>query len=125
MSAPVSKSALTLVRDLYPGKTLGTGEDVWNHALGMALIAASLKLDADTRLAARCCSFGAAGNGRRPGICRSHFDVHGPTCRWLEKAQRIAGPDADHPHLRSAWKFAPQTETLRKMLLGLVEDIRW
>ena len=44
--------ALELVEPLYIGKRLGTGEAVWQHGLGMALIAVSLKLDVDTRLAA-------------------------------------------------------------------------
>jgi (p)ppGpp synthase/HD superfamily hydrolase len=37
---------------------LGTGEAVLQHALGTALIAASLRLDADTRLAALCFAVG-------------------------------------------------------------------
>ncbi len=40
------------VQTLYAERTLGTGEAVLQHALGTALIAASLRLDADTRLAA-------------------------------------------------------------------------
>ncbi|MCP5239039.1 MAG: bifunctional (p)ppGpp synthetase/guanosine-3',5'-bis(diphosphate) 3'-pyrophosphohydrolase [Zoogloeaceae bacterium] len=117
------EKALTLVRDLYPGKTLGTGEDVWNHALGMALIAASLKLDADTRLAALLFAVPQEMDGGQEYVS-SHFDVHvGRLVDGLRKLNglrvltRITRTSAA-PEIRS------QTETLRKMLLGLVEDIR-
>ncbi|MCK6374864.1 MAG: HD domain-containing protein, partial [Zoogloea sp.] len=45
-------------RGLYGERVLGTREPTWSHALGMALIAASLRLDADTRLAALCFAAG-------------------------------------------------------------------
>ena len=44
--------ALAWVQPIYENRTLGTQEQVWQHALGTALIAASLRLDADTRVAA-------------------------------------------------------------------------
>ena len=37
---------------LYADRSLGTREPVWPHALGTALIVASLRLDADARIAA-------------------------------------------------------------------------
>ncbi len=44
--------ALALAREAYGEKQLGTGESILHHALGMALIVASLDLDADARIAA-------------------------------------------------------------------------
>ena len=44
--------ALDLATELYADRKLGTGEDVLSHAVGMATQMASLKLDADSRLAA-------------------------------------------------------------------------
>jgi GTP pyrophosphokinase len=44
--------ALALAREAYGEKLLGTGEPILQHALGMALIVASLDLDADARVAA-------------------------------------------------------------------------
>ncbi|MDA0236546.1 MAG: HD domain-containing protein, partial [Proteobacteria bacterium] len=46
------EAALEWIADLYEGKVLGTGEPTWTHAIGAALIAASLRLDAETRVAA-------------------------------------------------------------------------
>jgi GTP pyrophosphokinase len=46
------RRAVDLARSIYGHRLLGSAEDVWEHALGMALIVAGLKLDADARLAA-------------------------------------------------------------------------
>ena len=43
---------------LYADRSLGTREPVWPHALGTALIVASLRLDADARIAALCFAVG-------------------------------------------------------------------
>ena len=44
--------AVDFARSIYQDGQLGSGEAVWGHALGMALIVAGLKLDGDSRLAA-------------------------------------------------------------------------
>jgi GTP pyrophosphokinase len=44
--------ALDWAQTLYGDRCLGTHEPIWQHALGMSLIAASLRLDADSRIAA-------------------------------------------------------------------------
>ena len=46
------RDAEAFAREIYGEHTLGSGEGVWSHALGMALILCGLKLDADSRLAA-------------------------------------------------------------------------
>ena len=56
-AAPVEQ-AHDWARGLYGERVLATREPTWSHALGMALIAASLRLDADTRLAALCFAVG-------------------------------------------------------------------
>ena len=45
-------TAFTQARDAYGERLLGTGEPVFQHALGTALIAAALDLDAEVRCAA-------------------------------------------------------------------------
>ena len=40
--------AVDFARSTYGDRSLGSGEDVWGHALGVALIVAGLKLDADS-----------------------------------------------------------------------------
>ena len=44
--------AAQFAQSVYGEQTLGSGEGVWHHGLGMALILVGLKLDADCRLAA-------------------------------------------------------------------------
>jgi GTP pyrophosphokinase len=51
-AAKRAAAAFVLAREAYGEKTLGTGESILQHALGMALIVASLDLDAEARIAA-------------------------------------------------------------------------
>ena len=44
--------AAEFAQSVYGDLKLGSGEGVWHHALGMALILVRLKLDVDCRLAA-------------------------------------------------------------------------
>ena len=46
------RDAEVFARQVYGSHKLGSGEGVWSHALGMALILVGLKLDAASRLAA-------------------------------------------------------------------------
>ena len=46
------KDALQFAWEIYDKNKLSTGEQIWNHALGMALIAAGLRMDARSRIAA-------------------------------------------------------------------------
>ncbi len=117
------ESALEFAASLYEGKTLGTGEAAWTHALGAALIAASLRLDAETRIAALLFAafvyledagvevesrFGEAVAGLVRGLHRLN---------GLRVITRMTST-AVAPNIRA------QAEVLRKMLLAMVEDIR-
>jgi len=114
--------ALALATALYGERRLGTGEATMAHALGMASIAAALNLDLDTRLAALLfaaslhlddaqerlsAEFGAAVAQLVGGLRR----LNG--LRLLTRQRSTAGSEVQ-----------AQTETLRKMLLAMVEDIR-
>jgi hypothetical protein len=46
------KAAVEYAWQIYGDKTLGSGERIWSHALGMAVIIAGLKLDVESRMAA-------------------------------------------------------------------------
>jgi len=46
------RKAVEFAWEAYGDKTLGSGERIWSHALGMAVIIAGLKLDAESRTAA-------------------------------------------------------------------------
>jgi GTP pyrophosphokinase len=110
----------------YAGRALGSGEEVWQHALGMALIIAGLRLDADARLAALL-------------FAVPTYDEHGLEHieqRFGRGTAQLVGGITRLNHLRpitrgfvadaeaSPQEMRAQVEILRKMLLAMVEDIR-
>ena len=120
------REAADFARAAYEDRTLGSGEGMWSHALGMALVIAGLKLDADSRVAALL-------------FAVATYDEHG-----LEKIEARFGHAVTHlvggisrlnrlrPITRgfiadteeSPQEMKTQVEVLRKMLLAMVEDIR-
>ena len=121
-------AALTLAREAYGEKPLGTGEPILQHALGMALIVASLDLDADARIAALL--FAASDHVED---CNERLKVgFGDTVAGLVAGLHRLG--RLRPLTRAAAGGAgagegvaevkAQTEILRKMLLAMVDDIR-
>lgn len=117
------EQALELAAEAYEGRVLGTGESAWTHALGTALIVASLRLDADARIAALLFAVGEYIDDATEQVA-SRFGVH--VARLVEGLHKLNGlrvitrktTSATGPEIRA------QTETLRKMLLAMVEDIR-
>ncbi|NMG74117.1 RelA/SpoT family protein [Aromatoleum diolicum] len=117
------KNAVELAEGIYEGHVLGTGESVWTHAIGMALIAASLRLDAETRVAA---ILFAVGEYVEDAIDKVTASFGEPVARLVDGLRRLNGlrlltrmtAKATAPEIRA------QTEVLRKMLLAMVEDIR-
>ncbi|MCV2216265.1 RelA/SpoT family protein [Thauera sp. Sel9] len=117
------ESALEWISELYEGKVLGTGEPAWTHAIGTALIAASLRLDADTRIAALLFAVWDEVDDPAEEI-ESRFDAD--ICHLVRGLHKLNGlrvltrmtTTATAPEIRA------QTEVLRKMLLAMVEDIR-
>ncbi|MDR1062875.1 MAG: bifunctional (p)ppGpp synthetase/guanosine-3',5'-bis(diphosphate) 3'-pyrophosphohydrolase [Azoarcus sp.] len=115
--------ALAFAAEAYEGQLLGTGEPVWTHSLGCALIVASLRLDVDTRIAALLFSVEEYVGDAHERL-GTDFGVHvARLVSGLRKLNRLRvltrmAAAASAPELRA------QTETLRKMLLAMVEDIR-
>jgi GTP pyrophosphokinase len=114
----------------YEGKTLSSGEGAWEHALGMALIAAGLKLDRDARLAALLFAvpqFAAAGDKL---AFERMAEQHGENVAQLVKGltrlntMRPVTRTVAAGALVSPQEMQAQVEILRKMLLAMVEDIR-
>lgn len=124
------REAVEFAWHTYADATLGSGERIWSHALGMALIIAGLKLDGDSRAAALLFAVpahdeqGLAKIEERFGKAVAHL-VSGisrlnrlrPITRGFVAANLEAGEA--NPHEMKA-----QIEVLRKMLLAMVEDIR-
>ncbi len=124
--------ALELAREAYGEKMLGTGESILQHALGMALIVASLDLDGDARSAAllfaasdhvKDCnerlkvSFGDTVAALVAGLHRLG------TLRPLTRAAAGGGAGGDGAG-DAQGEVKAQAEILRKMLLAMVDDIR-
>ena len=117
------ESALEWIAELYEGKVLGTGESAWTHAIGTALIAASLRLDADTRIAALLFAVWDVLDDPAEAL-ESRFDAD--VSRLVRGLHKLTGlrvltrmtTTATGPDIRA------QAEVLRKMLLAMVEDIR-
>ena len=107
--------ALDFAEPLYTGRTLSTGEPVWPHALGLAAGLASIGIDPVARAA---------------GILFAAPKYLGGVDRLEEQfgAQiaTLAGGVEKLHRLRVLTRAAPgeQNEILRKMVLGMVEDIR-
>lgn len=117
------REAAAFAEEIYADRSLGTGEAVWTHAQGMALIASSLRLDVDARIAALLFA-SAEYCGDAQAKVERRF---GPTAATLvEGLRKLNGlrlltrmtSKATAPEIRT------QTEVLRKMLLAMVEDIR-
>ena len=119
--------AMAYAEALYGERLLGTGEPVWQHAIGMALVTASLRLDLDTRLAAllfAALDYCEAGDAREPpaDALAGRFGqrvlelVDG--LRRLKKLRLVAGAGERTQSVKA------QAEVLRKMLLAMSEDIR-
>ena len=107
--------ALEFAEPLYAGELLSTGEPVWPHALGLASSLAEIGLDAPGRAAGIL--FAAP---KRLGASDQLKEAFG-----AEIAALAEGVEKLY-QLRIATRANPteQTEVLRKMVLGMVEDVR-
>jgi len=107
--------ALEFAEPLYGAQRLSTGEPAWAHALGIAANLAAIGLDAPGRAAGVL--FAAPKHLRDPEELRSRFGD--------EIAGLAAGVEKLY-QLRVATRANPleQSEVLRQMVLGMVEDVR-
>jgi GTP pyrophosphokinase len=115
-----------LAEQLYAGRQLGTGEDALQHAVGMGLIVASLRLDLDTRLAALL--FAAHDFLPEAGE-KLAADFGAPVAALVGGLHRLKGlrpltQAAANAANAGAAEVKAQAEILRKMLLAMAEDIR-
>ena len=116
--------ALDLATELYADRKLGTGEDVLSHAVGMATQMASLKLDADSRLAALL----FAASDFLPDVREALVVRFGaPVAELVASLRRLKGlrPLTEAAaRTGGAGDAKAQAEILRKMLLAMAADIR-
>lgn len=114
--------ALEFIEPVYGSARLGTGEEISSHVLGMALMMAALRLDADTRLAALL----FATHQRQPDAhekIAQEFNTHVATL--VQGLHRLKGLRLIAPTATSSMhEVRTQPEVLRKMVLAMSEDIR-
>jgi len=117
------REATNLADSLYADQYLGTGESAGAHALGMALIASSLRLDVEARVAALLFS---ACEYRQDALALIEQRFGKVTASLVDGLRRLNGlrlitrmaGEATAPEIRA------QKEVLRKMLLAMTADIR-
>jgi GTP pyrophosphokinase len=116
------RHAIEFIKPIYAGHRLGTGEEVSNHVFGMALIVTALRLDADARLAALLFAMHRFHADAKERIERAfNADVAGMVggLHRLDGLRLLAPTRGSGEH-----DVRTQPEVLRKMVLGMVEDIR-
>ena len=113
--------AADYAKSLYGENILGTGEPAWQHALGMALVAASLRLDLDTRLAALLF---AASDYLEDASVKLAERFGTPVAELVDGLRRLKGLQLVTARNERTQSVKAQAEVLRKMLLAMSEDIR-
>lgn len=119
---PTIARAVDWAQSCYGDQLLSSGEGVWQHAFGMALVGVSLRLDQDARIAALLFAIHEFDEN-----AHEHMEEQfGPlVVKLVEGLQRL---NRLHISTRTASgtpaDLRAQTEILRKMVLALAEDIR-
>jgi len=117
--------ALDLAAELYGDRTLGTGEEVLRHAVGIALQVAALNLDLDARLAALLFSATDFLPDTKEALT-ARFGA--PVAALVENLYRLKGlrplTEAAAQAGGVGTEAKAQAEILRKMLLAMADDIR-
>ncbi|MCB4358253.1 RelA/SpoT family protein [Quatrionicoccus australiensis] len=124
------KKAVEYAWESYGDRVLGSGERVWSHALGMAVIIAGLKLDAESRIAAMLF---AIPSYDEHGVARIEEKFGKPAAHLVAGVSRLdrlrpitkgfVAANIEAGEVNPA-EVKAQVEVLRKMLLAMVEDIR-
>ena len=118
--------ALEFAQTLYADEALSTGEPIWQHALGLATNVASIGLDPVARAAGIL--FAAPKQlGDTQTLHETFGDQVASLASGVERLYRLRVATRPGQWGGSPGARAPkgeQSETLRKMVLGMVEDIR-
>ena len=106
--------ALEFARPLYEGQTLSSGEPVWPHALGLEANLVSIGVDPAARAAGIL--FAAP----------KYVELEALKAEFGEEVAALAGGVEKLYRLRVLTRASAeqQNEILRKMVLGMVEDVR-
>lgn len=124
------RGAVEFAWEAYGDTLLGSGERIWSHALGMAVIIAGLRLDVESRMAAVLFAVPAH---LETGISQIEERFGKPAAHLVNGISRLnrlrpitkgfAAANLEGGEVNQA-EMKAQIEVLRKMLLAMVEDIR-
>ncbi len=106
--------ALEYAEPVYAGQVLSTGEPTWAHALGLAGNLAAIGLDAPGRIAGLL--FAAPKHVELDRLRAQFGDEIAALAAGVEKLYQL--------RLATRGNAVEQNEILRKMVLGMVEDVR-
>ncbi len=124
------RCAVDFAQAVYADNPLGSGEGVWHHALGMALILVGLRLDADSRLAALLFALPTYEENalalieKRFSPSVAHLVGGVSRLNRLRPITRGFVAHSVESGEHNPTEMKAQIEVLRKMLLSMVEDIR-
>lgn len=107
--------ALEFAEPLYAGQALSTGEPVWPHALGLAASLAAIGMDPPTRAAGVLFAAPKYLEGTERLAAEFGAEI-AALAAGVEKLYRL--------RVATRASVGEQNEVLRKMVLGMVEDIR-
>jgi GTP pyrophosphokinase len=107
----------------YEGRTLGIGEPALDHAHGVAELLAGLRLDAETRAAGILYAVPEYLQGWEERLPAEFGAGVAALVGGVWKLNKLRVVTRGIAHVEKSSKGA-QAEVLRKMLLGMVEDIR-
>jgi GTP pyrophosphokinase len=117
------RRAVELIEPIYYGRCVETGEEIFRHAVGTALIAAALKLDVDSRIAALLFLMYEACPGKAKERIEKEFGSG--VARLANGLERLNGlrliVQSLSPNLQV---IRIQPEVMRKMILAMSDDIR-
>jgi GTP pyrophosphokinase len=113
--------ALEMIVPLYAGRKLGTGEEMARHALGMALVVASLNLDVETRLAGLLFAVASELEHARERLAADFGEA---VAQLVDGLKRLNGLRLVTKANAGSAQVKAQSEILRKMMLSMSEDVR-
>ncbi|MDB5762571.1 MAG: relA [Herminiimonas sp.] len=120
-------AALAFVKPLYAGRTVGTGQDAFEFSQGVATVLASLKIDAETRIAALLFELpvidAAAAESIEPRFGKEVADLVIGIRQLMRLHEQTFGQQ-EAARGKNASQAAAQVEALRKMLLAMASDMR-
>nr|MDA8107918.1 RelA/SpoT family protein [Betaproteobacteria bacterium] len=116
--------ALEFAEPLYSGQSLSTGEPTWPHALGLGASLAAIGMDPEAR-AAGVLFAASKGPGALEALRAAFGEEIAALVGGVERLYQLrvaTRPEQWGGPARA--REAEQREVLRKMVLGMVEDIR-